>query len=95
MSSRRLIIYGLAAWVILLFVAGGVWRAFHPEQPPPAPVLPRFVESRQAGYYLCLRLPADAAARHDVDARKRLIARELPTSDRTAALAGCYLALRK
>jgi hypothetical protein len=95
MRSRRAIAYALAAWVVVLFAAGGVWRAVHPEQPPPEPEQTRFVESRQAGYNLCLRLPANAPARHDVDARKRLIAQRLPAADRTAALRGCYLAQRR
>jgi hypothetical protein len=94
MRSRRAIIIGVTAWVVVLFVAGGVWRAFNPAKPPAGTPEARFVDSRQKGYYLCLHLPATAPARHDADARKRLLARSLPRADQAAALRGCYLALR-
>jgi hypothetical protein len=95
MRSRRVVIFGLVGWVVVLFVVGGVWRAFHPEQPPRPDTQLRFIESRQHGYDLCLALPQDALERRDVEARKRLLANRLPNDDQTATLRGCYLAVRR
>jgi hypothetical protein len=94
MPSRRKVIFALVAWIVVLFVVGAVWRAYHPPQPPPAPLQERFVDSRQKGYYVCLRLAANARERHDVEARKQLLRRVLPDANQAAALRGCHLALR-
>ena len=74
--------------VVVLFVAGGVWRAFHPgasENPDEdAQVL-----ARQHGYYLCLhRRPMSPAQMY------RLIKRKFPNDDIAAALRGCQEAQR-
>lgn len=73
----------LVSLVVVLFVAGGVWRAFHPgasENPDEdAQIL-----ARQDGYYLCLhRRPMSPAQMY------RLIKRKLPNDDIAAALRGC------
>jgi hypothetical protein len=94
MRSRRTIIVALVGWVVVLFVVGAVWRAFHPPEAPPAPLQERFVDSRQKGYYVCLRLASNARERHDLEARKELLRRVLPDANQAAALRGCYLALR-
>jgi hypothetical protein len=95
MRSRRTIIVLLAAWVVALFVAGGVWRAFHPAKPDPAQKQDLLVASRQDGYYACLHLPARSAVRLDAQARKRFLARKFPQDDQSAALDGCDEALRR
>jgi hypothetical protein len=95
MRSRRTIIIFLTAWVVALFVAGGVWRAFHPAKPEPAQNQDRLVASRQEGYYACLNLPARSPVRLDAHARERFLARKLPQDDQSAALNGCEEAIRK
>jgi hypothetical protein len=95
MQSRRKIIILLAVWVVGLFVAGAVWRAFHPPKPEPAQNQDLLVASRQEGYYACLNLPARSPVRFDAQARKRFLARKLPQDDQVAALSGCEEALRR
>jgi hypothetical protein len=95
MRSRRTIVILLTAWVVALFVAGGVWRAFHPPKPEPAQNQDLLVASRQEGYYACLNLPAGSPVRLDAQARKRFLARKLPHDDQAAALTGCGEALRR
>ena len=95
MLTRRNVILALVSWVVVLFVAGAVWRAFHPPQGPPAPLQDRYVDSRQQGYYVCLRLSSNAQERTDRAARKRLLLRVLPDANQAAALRGCHLALRR
>ena len=73
----------LATVVIVLFVAGAVWRAFNPtaSENPNDDVQ---ITSRQDGYYLCLyRRPLSAAQMY------RLIKRKLPNDDLAAATRGC------
>jgi hypothetical protein len=95
MRSRRTIVILLTAWVVALFVAGGVWRAFHPAKPEPAQDQNRVVASRQEGYYACLNLPARSPVRLDPQVRKSFLARKLPQDDQSAALSGCEEALRR
>jgi hypothetical protein len=95
MRSRRTIILLLTAWVVALFVAGGVWRAFHPAKADPAQRQDLLVASRQEGYYACLHVPARSPVRLDAQARKRFLARTLPRDDQSAALDGCEEALRR
>jgi hypothetical protein len=76
------------AWVIVsvvlaLFVAGMVWRAFHPGASE-NPNEDAQITARQDGYYLCLnRRPMSAAQMY------RLIKRRLPNDNLAAALSGC------
>lgn len=95
MRSRRTIVILVTAWIIGLFVAGAVWRSFHPPKPDSGPNQDRLVASRQEGYYACLNLPASSAVRLDAQARKRFLARKLPQDDQAAALNGCEEALRR
>jgi hypothetical protein len=95
MRSRRSIVIALATWVAVLFIAGGVWRAFNPPKPEPAQNQDRLVASRQEGYYACLNLPARSPVRLDAQARKQFLARKLPQDDQAAALNGCEEALRR
>jgi hypothetical protein len=95
MRSRRTLVIALAVWVVALFIAGGVWRAFHPAQPEPGQDPEFVVASRQDGYYACLDLPATSFVRVDAAARKRFIARKLPNDDQAAALSGCEEAVRR
>jgi hypothetical protein len=95
MRSRRTLVIVLAVWVVGLFVAGGVWRAFHPNEPDPGQDPEFIVASRQAGYYACLNLPATSFVRVDAGARKQFLARKLPHDDQAAALDGCEEAVRR
>ena len=83
MRSKRSFLIVLLAWVVALFVAGAVWRAFHPEKTK-GPSQARQFASRQDGYYLCLhRAPMN-------DAKMRaLISRRLRDDYAPSALIGC------
>ena len=94
-ARRRTIVLALAAWVVVLFAAGAVWRATHPSDSEPAvPPEPELVSSQQAGYYACLNPPAGVRL-VTTDERKAFLRRTVPDADQTAALRGCHLALRK
>ena len=95
MRSRRTLVIVLAAWVVGLFVAGGVWRAFHPAKAEPGQDPERVVASRQDGYYACLDLPATSFVRVDEGARKQFLARRFPDDDQAAALSGCEEAIHR
>jgi hypothetical protein len=95
MPSRRTLIILLATWVVALFVAGAVWRAFNPPKSEPAQNQDRLIASRQEGYYACLNLPERSPVRLDAQARKRFLARRLPQDDQGAALEGCAEALHR
>jgi hypothetical protein len=95
MPTRRTIVLGLAAWVIVLFVAGAVWRSFHPATPDSGPSQDRLVASRQDGYYACLHLPSRSPVRLDLAARARFLARKFPQDDQPSALDGCAEAIRR
>jgi len=95
MRSRRTIVILITAWIVGLFVAGAVWRSFHPPKPDSGPSQDRLVASRQDGYYACLHLPASSAVRLDAQARKRFLERKLTQDDQVAALGGCEEALRR
>ena len=95
MRSRRTIIIVLTVWVVALFVAGGVWRAFHPAKPDRSQQQDLLVASRQEGYYACLHLPASSPVRYDAHARERFLAQKLPQDDQAAALNGCEEAIRR
>jgi hypothetical protein len=78
----------LASVVAALFVAGGVWRGFHPGASE-NPNEDAQIAARQDGYYLCLnRRPMTAAQMY------RLIKRRLPKDDLASALRGCQEAQR-
>jgi hypothetical protein len=78
----------LASVVAALFVAGGVWRGFHPGASE-NPNEDAQIAARQDGYYLCLnRRPMTAAQMY------RLIKHRLPKVDLAAALRGCQEAQR-
>lgn len=95
MPSRRTIVVLITAWIVGLFVAGAVWRSFHPPKPDSGPSEERLVASRQDGYYACLHLPANSAVRLDDGARERFLARKLPQDDLASAVGGCKEALRR
>jgi hypothetical protein len=95
MRSRRTIVILVTAWIVSLFVAGAVWRSFHPPKPDSGPNQDRLVASRQDGYYACLHLPVRSPVRFDAQARQRFLARRLPQDDQAAALSGCEEALRR
>jgi hypothetical protein len=78
----------LASVVVALFVAGAVWRGFHPGASE-NPNEDAQITARQEGYYLCLnRRPMTAAQMY------RLIKHRLPKVDLAAALRGCQEAQR-
>jgi hypothetical protein len=89
MRSKRTLVVGLAVWVVALFAAGAVWRAFNPLKPDAKPD-PFVAASRQEGYYLCFHRPRLTDAE-----RRALIARRLPKDDPAAALTGCQEAQRR
>jgi hypothetical protein len=95
MRSRRTIVIALAAWVVVLFAVGAVWRSFHPPKPDTGPTQDRLVASRQDGYYACLHQGARSAVRIDAKVRARFLARKLPEDDQAAAQGGCLEALRR
>ena len=83
MPSKRSFLVVLLVWILALFVAGAVWRAFHPDKaqgPSPA----RQLASRQDGYYLCLHRPRMSDAE-----MRALIARRLESDYAPSALIGC------
>ena len=83
MTEKRRYMLGLGAVVIALFVAGAVWRAFHPnasENPTEETQLAAF----QDGYYLCLHHAQMTPAQ-----MYRLVRRKLPHDNRAIALRGC------
>jgi hypothetical protein len=83
MAERRRYMWVLASVVLALFVAGAVWRAFHPGASE-NPNEDAQIAARQDGYYLCLnRRPMTAAQMY------RLIKRKLPQDNLAAALRGC------
>ena len=75
--------FGLAALVLGLFVAGAVWRALHPNASE-APNDEPNISARLDGYYLCLHQPALSPAQ-----MYRLVRRRLPNDDLSVALRGC------
>jgi hypothetical protein len=75
--------FGLAALVLGLFVAGAVWRAFNPNKSE-APNDEVNIQARLDGYYLCLHQPVLTPAQ-----MYRLVQRRLPDDDRQLALRGC------
>ena len=83
MPSKRSFLVVLLVWVLALFVAGAVWRAFHPEKAR-GPSQARQLASRQDGYYLCLH----RARMSDAEMRA-LIARRLGNDYAPSALIGC------
>jgi len=83
MRSKRSFLVLLLVWVLALFLAGAVWRAFHPEKAQ-GPSQARQLASRQDGYYLCLH-----RARMSDPAMRALIARRLRDDYPPAALLGC------
>ena len=83
--ARRRYVWGLVAVVLALFVAGAVWRGFHPNASE-APVEDTDA-SRLDGYYLCLNRPPLTLAQ-----MYRLIVRKLPHDDEPTALRGCQQA---
>lgn len=95
MRSRRTVVILVTAWIVGLFVAGAVWRSYHPPKSDSGPSQDRLVASRQDGYYACLNLRGISAVRLDAQARKRFLARTLPQDDQAAALNGCEEALRR
>jgi hypothetical protein len=86
--DRRRYMWVVATVVVSLFVAGIVWRAFHP-QASENPNEDAQIAARQDGYYLCLnRRPMSPAQMY------RLIKVRLPKDDLAAALRGCQEAQR-
>jgi hypothetical protein len=84
--NRKRIRVLLAGGVILLFVAGAVWGAFHPNDAQ-GPDDGRQLVSKQDGYYLCLHRPKLTAGE-----MYKLIRRKLPQDDQVLALEGCQAA---
>ena len=83
MRSKRSFLVVLLVWILALFVAGAVWRAFHPMKAH-GPSQARQLASRQDGYYLCLH-----RARMSDTAMRKLIARRLRDDYAPSALSGC------
>ena len=83
MRSKRWLLLALLVWVLALFVAGAVWRAFHPEKAQ-GPSHARQLASRQDGYYLCLH----RARMSDAEMRA-LIERRLGNDYAPSAFIGC------
>jgi len=80
----------LVTLIVGLFVAGIVWRATHPEQQGGINTEELQFDSRQHGYYLCLKLP-----RLTDSERRALIRAKLPHDDQDFALRGCQEAQRR
>jgi hypothetical protein len=89
MRSKRPFLVFLLAWIVALFVAGAIWRAFHPQKAQ-GPSQARQLASRQDGYYLCLH----RARLTDAEMRA-LISRRLKNDDEPSALSGCQEAQRR
>jgi hypothetical protein len=82
-GANRRYVWVIVSVVLALFVAGMVWRAFHPGASE-NPNEDAQIMARQDGYYLCLnRRPMSAAQMY------RLIKRRLPNDNLAAALRGC------
>ena len=95
MPSRRTVVILITVWIVGLFVAGAVWRSFHPAKPDTGPSQDRLVASRQDGYYACLHLGTRTPSRVEKQALQRYLARKFPQDDQTAALRGCEEAFRR
>ena len=89
MRSKRSLLLALLVWVLALFVAGAVWRAFHPGASE-NPNQDAQIGARQDGYYLCLHRPTLSAAQ-----MYRLIKRKLPRDDLALATRGCQEAQKR
>ena len=88
MRARRAHIWILFALVAALFVAGAVWRGFHPNASE-NPNEDDEIAARQEGYYLCLnRRPMTPAQMY------RLVKQKLPRDDVALAIRGCQEAQR-
>jgi len=87
-TQKRRYMFGLGAAVIVLFIAGAIWRAYHPNASE-APTTNDETELAgwQDAYYLCLHhSPMTAAQMY------RLVERKLPHANRSVALRGCQAA---
>ena len=81
MRGRRAQLWLLFALVAALFVAGAVWRAYHPGTDTPGE---EEQAARRRGYYLCLnRRPMTPAQMY------RLVKLKLPRDDVGVAIRGC------
>jgi hypothetical protein len=88
MTARRTYLLLLSTLVVALFVAGGVWRALHPNRSENPDQDVQFT-ARQDGYYLCLHhAPLSVAGMY------RLVRRKLPRDPLAPALLGCREAQR-
>jgi len=76
--------------IVGLFAAGVIWRAANPAKEPGLNTEELQFDSRQHGYYLCLKLPVLTDAE-----RRNLIRAKLPHDDQAFALRGCQEAQQR
>ncbi len=88
--KRRSPVVILVVLIAGLFAAGVVWRAANPTKEPGLNTEELQFDSRQHGYYLCLKLPVLTDAE-----RRNLVRAKLPHDDQAFALRGCQEAQQR